>query len=84
MRKRKVLSRRLPDHGPMFTATLTALFREFGSGTNRADLADAYAHFEVAMATAEDHAVCRRLVGIRDRAMHPTPHRTPGDRHRSP
>jgi hypothetical protein len=51
MRKRHVLTRPHPGHGPMFTATLTALVREFETGNHRADLADAYAHFEVTMAT---------------------------------
>jgi hypothetical protein len=51
MRKRQVLTRPHPTHGPMFTATLTALVREFGTGDHCAELADAYAHFEVAMAT---------------------------------
>ena len=51
IRQGKVLSRPHANHGPMFTATLTALVREFGSGTDRSELAHAYAHFEVAMAT---------------------------------
>lgn len=54
MRKGKLLVGALPDHGPMFTATLDALVSQFGTGTHHADLADAYAHFEVDMATESD------------------------------
>lgn len=51
LRKGKMLTAPLPDHGPLFTATLTTLVDQFGTGTHHADLADAYAHFEVPVAT---------------------------------
>lgn len=57
---------RVPPHGAVFAGWMTALTARFATSPKRAELADAYTHFGVQVATVEQ---CRQARTDQDRAI---------------
>lgn len=59
IRRGRVSWLRLHQHGPEFTGAFAELLARFGTGSNHADLADAYRHYEVPVMDLEQVLAAR-------------------------